>query len=381
MILAVNVAAIFAWITAHQALMLLAWPVLTAAASLVYTQLDKDTRTHAALSFLASIGVDLPKLWDALGRLLTGGNGGGGGSATAVKTPASPDIYTPQDEKHESVSSLFAFVADYFAGIAICVFVSASVVVGCLQKPIVVTPSTPGDVGGAIACVVADVIASKPVDDCIAQYGEALVADVLQSLTHSKNFADAAEDGTAAGGDAAKMNGVASLIRSLHALRADFHYALVDAVAGRSFGLGYLPDHWAMRLAQRDSRQHFLTASIIDASLGDFRWQQTPDQNNVGACTGHGTASAEWVSHNAIGKQLPFFPSPRLLYAVVRMLELPRAEAPLFDSGAVPSDLKAATGKWGIAPIGTGASFPTPDGYASDVCLANVNDKPSLLDL
>jgi hypothetical protein len=189
MILAINIAAIFAWITAHQALMLLAWPALTAVASLIYTQLDKDTRIHAALSFLASIGVDLPKLWDALGRLLTGGNGGGG-SATAVKTPASPDIYTPQDEKHESVSSLFAFVADYFAGIAICVFVSASVVVGCLQKPIVVTPSTPGDVGGAIACVVADVIASKPVDDCITKYGEALVADVLQSLTHSQSFAD-----------------------------------------------------------------------------------------------------------------------------------------------------------------------------------------------
>jgi hypothetical protein len=63
--------AIEAWITAHQMLLLILWPTVTALASLVYKALDADTRAHAVFSFLASIGVDIPKIIDAVGRMIT----------------------------------------------------------------------------------------------------------------------------------------------------------------------------------------------------------------------------------------------------------------------------------------------------------------------
>jgi hypothetical protein len=57
------------------------------------------------------------------------------------------------------------------------------------NKGINVPPNTPDDVGGALACVLTDVIAQKPVDDCIAQYGQKIVADILGTLADSKQFA------------------------------------------------------------------------------------------------------------------------------------------------------------------------------------------------
>jgi hypothetical protein len=45
-------------------------------------------------------------------------------------------------------------------------------------------PNTPGDVGDAVACVMTDVLAQKPIDDCIAKFGR-LAIDILQVLSDS----------------------------------------------------------------------------------------------------------------------------------------------------------------------------------------------------
>jgi hypothetical protein len=72
------------WIAAHQMLLLILWPTLTGVASLVYKMLDADTRAHAVFSFLASIGIDIPKIIDAVGRMITPPN--------AAKKPPSPPV-------------------------------------------------------------------------------------------------------------------------------------------------------------------------------------------------------------------------------------------------------------------------------------------------
>ena len=61
-----------AFVTAHAAVFVLVWPLATALASVLYKLAENNPRMHAALSFLAGLGIDLPKLWDALGRMLTG---------------------------------------------------------------------------------------------------------------------------------------------------------------------------------------------------------------------------------------------------------------------------------------------------------------------
>lgn len=53
-----------------QAYALLAWPLITALASMGYALLDKTSKGHAVLSFLAGLGLDLPKLLDALKRIV-----------------------------------------------------------------------------------------------------------------------------------------------------------------------------------------------------------------------------------------------------------------------------------------------------------------------
>jgi len=178
--------AVFAWITAHQALMLVLWPALTAAASLAYTQLEKDTRIHAVFNVLASLGIDLPKLWDALGRALTGG-GGAAPTAAAPVTPAKAPSKPPTMLARRAITYSLAFAAAFYL-LTAC---------GIFSKPANVPPNTPGDVGAAVACVMVDVIAGNPPTDCVALYGEQLVADALQILLHSKNFGEEHPEATA----------------------------------------------------------------------------------------------------------------------------------------------------------------------------------------
>jgi hypothetical protein len=45
---------------------MIAWPVLTAVASVGAHKLDSTTRGHKVLVLLAKLGIDLPGIWDAL---------------------------------------------------------------------------------------------------------------------------------------------------------------------------------------------------------------------------------------------------------------------------------------------------------------------------
>ena len=157
----INIVSIVAWLQANQTLVILAWPTITALASLAYTQLDKNTRIHAFLSVLASAGIDLPKLWEALTRLVVGGQppSAGGGTTSGVG----------------------------HGGIAAACLVLMLTPLGC-NKPIVVPPNTPADVENALACVAQAVVVGQPVDPCVVQYGPVLVADALEILLDSEQF-------------------------------------------------------------------------------------------------------------------------------------------------------------------------------------------------
>ena len=60
------------WLKDAAPTILLAWPVITAAISLIYNLLDGVPRVHAALSILVKAGLDLPGMLDAIRRLLSG---------------------------------------------------------------------------------------------------------------------------------------------------------------------------------------------------------------------------------------------------------------------------------------------------------------------
>ncbi len=63
---------VLTWTHAHAFEILMLWPLITAIVSLFYKKLDSYPRVHAVLSSLVAAGLDLPKLLDALKRVLTG---------------------------------------------------------------------------------------------------------------------------------------------------------------------------------------------------------------------------------------------------------------------------------------------------------------------
>jgi hypothetical protein len=143
------------------------------------------------------------------------------------------------------------------------------------------------------------------------------------------------------------------------------------------YKLGYTPDRHGLRSLAKSSRALLgVTTPPKGASMQQYEYLIL-DQNNSGSCTGHGTAQALYTSYGAAARPLPFCPSPRVLYATVRMLELQSSSELLTDSGAMPTDLITVVNKWGISPM----KAPTPDGYNSDVWSGNVNNKVTLLDL
>lgn len=63
---------IVSWVHANPDLFVVLWTALTAVLSLAARALSAFPRVHAALSLLSALGIDLPKILDAVKRLLTG---------------------------------------------------------------------------------------------------------------------------------------------------------------------------------------------------------------------------------------------------------------------------------------------------------------------
>lgn len=157
------------------------------------------------------------------------------------------------------------------------------------------------------------------------------------------------------------------------------------------YGLGYTPDSTKHRRLSRSSRYLLGSSPSAIPTTGSLESFEAPimDQGQSGSCTGHGTSQACVIAAAANGRSLPFVPSPRILYAIVRELELVTSSDALTDIGAMPSDLITVVNRWGVAPIGFDSSCPTPDGRYSDIWTpddvvgsqhANVNDKSTFLE-
>jgi hypothetical protein len=126
------------WITAHQVLLIAMWPLLTAVISLFYKQLDQIPRVHAALSALTALGIDLPKLWEALGRIVTGNPPASGGPGTGGKTTEEKAKDTLTFPKKPAVMRLaLAFAAAlYCCAVPLVTGASVSACAGLLNNPV-----------------------------------------------------------------------------------------------------------------------------------------------------------------------------------------------------------------------------------------------------
>jgi hypothetical protein len=154
----------------------------------------------------------------------------------------------------------------------------------------------------------------------------------------------------------------------------DYRTAAHEAIARTGKGFGYIPD---VHRKQKDSRLRFGVSPTLPSQVSLVSFEApVMDQTSTSSCVGHGTAQAVYTSAAAAGTPLPFVPSPRFLYAVVRTLERPDSSVALTDSGAMPSDILTVLRQFGVAPIAA-----PPGGPYSDVSDANVNDEVSLLDL
>jgi hypothetical protein len=155
----------------------------------------------------------------------------------------------------------------------------------------------------------------------------------------------------------------------------------------RFFGYHRDPEH---KRTQIDIRAHLYAlknTTLPDAwSARPYR-SRTTDQGQTGSCGGHGAATglatAAALSTAFFGGvfTLPFFPSPKGIYAITRSVERhPNIDGrldPLTDSGIMPTDLTTAVSWFGVRAIGA----TPPDGRFSDVIgpddqgVANVTDE------
>jgi hypothetical protein len=137
----------------------------------------------------------------------------------------------------------------------------------------------------------------------------------------------------------------------------------VQQSGGRFFG--YTPDAPEKR-TQKDVRA--LLAKMGSTALPSavsYRSNEAPilDQGQTGSCTGHGTAQGIVIGSALQGVPLSFVPSPLTTYGVTRSMERAVNTVPLTDSGAMPSDVMIAVGRYGIRAM----QGPTPDGRNSDI--------------
>jgi hypothetical protein len=133
------------------------------------------------------------------------------------------------------------------------------------------------------------------------------------------------------------------------------------------------------------------TEAPIDVFNLEVEGEHTYIAENIAVhnCGGHGTAQAVYTALNAAGFSPLTVPSPRILYALARIMQRTNASQGLADSGVMPSDLLTVLRQYGIKPM---APTVTPDGRYSDVwgpgdliglplAQPNVNTEPDLLDL
>lgn len=151
-----------------------------------------------------------------------------------------------------------------------------------------------------------------------------------------------------------------------------------------SFAKGYVKDAPHKRtqidVAHLLGTRPYKAAPAV-ASLDQYVRSPCLDQNMTSSCTGHGTAQALYVAFAAIGSPLPFFPSPKDIYAITRSLE--RVQNPdgsypsLRDNGAMPSDVMSAISQWGVRAM----KGPSPLGFDTDCDSQNVNEEEKFGDL
>jgi hypothetical protein len=102
------------------------------------------------------------------------------GGVPPVTKPADPPAPPPSAPITPPVATRIGMFA------AVLLIVSTT---DCAGGTINVPPNVPPDVAGAIACVISDLIAQKPLDNCIAQYGQTLIDDALIIALDSKALA------------------------------------------------------------------------------------------------------------------------------------------------------------------------------------------------
>jgi hypothetical protein len=167
------------WIKDNQALVLMAWPVLSAVFSIVYTQLDKSSRWHAFFSTLAGLGIDIPTIWEAFGRLIKGNTPGGGGKVAEMPGHVAKKDLPPVPPDRVAFSALRKSGVFMIACLALC---------GCsgcswLQSPQgVATIKTGVDLA---ICVLNH--SQEPIPQIVTDCGAAAASDVIAILdAHNK---------------------------------------------------------------------------------------------------------------------------------------------------------------------------------------------------
>jgi hypothetical protein len=153
-------------------------PVWARSLVLIFDDLTGHTPTHGAAAVRVAKSIHPPPLPPA--SILPDVN----------PQPSIPISVKPSEPPLRKVGldfSMGGFSSIIPAFCLLCALVVASVLPsGCTGKP--PGPNTPADIGGVVACVIADVLANRSPIDCVQQYGQALVDDVIPMLRHSKTF-------------------------------------------------------------------------------------------------------------------------------------------------------------------------------------------------
>lgn len=193
------VSSVLDWIKSNP---LVIWPLASAVASLIYTKLEAYPRTHGVFAFLASMGLDLPKMLAMLQKALTGkdprpppsGPVGSQRTAPTVPPAAKPPVVQriACDGHTDDTAAIQALFPACIAFAVVCC--ALAVVGGLLSGCALLKGSTlPADleqnfvcVQGEIASGVTNVMAIE--QKCLpGQLGT--IVDMIETLIASPKFA------------------------------------------------------------------------------------------------------------------------------------------------------------------------------------------------